>query len=119
MASDTTPRNVFDLTHRGPLRRLMESGGLYPVYQPIVDLRQCVVLGHEALIRGPEDGSLHRPVDLLEAAGREFLLLEFELVCVQVILADWGKRGVPGLVFVNMSADAFICCTAGSGPCLL
>lgn len=119
MTSDTTRRNVFDLTHRGPLRRLMESGGLYPVYQPIVDLRQCVVSGHEALIRGPEDGSLHRPIDLLEAAGRESLLLEFELVCVEVILADWGKRGVPGLVFVNMSADALIRCTAGSGPCLL
>lgn len=38
---------------RGPLADLMRSKGLYPVFQPIVSLRDGAIYSHEALIRGP------------------------------------------------------------------
>ena len=45
---------------RGALQCLMDEGGLYAVFQPPVDIRNGTVYGHEALIRGPVDGPLHR-----------------------------------------------------------
>ena len=43
------------------LRRILDEGTLYPVFQPIIDFRAQAILGYEALIRGPEDSPLHRP----------------------------------------------------------
>jgi EAL domain-containing protein (putative c-di-GMP-specific phosphodiesterase class I)/GGDEF domain-containing protein len=77
-----------------------------PFFQPIVDLRQGTVFGHEALIRGPAGTALHSPQALLALAAGESRLSEFELRCVEVILAAWGRLAEPGRLFVNMSADA-------------
>ncbi|MBX9958845.1 MAG: hypothetical protein K2Y15_01800 [Burkholderiaceae bacterium] len=37
----------------GPLARLLREDALYPVFQPVVDLKTAAVHAHEALIRGP------------------------------------------------------------------
>ena len=108
---------------RESLLRLIENHGLHPVFQPLVKLRQGEVFGHEALIRGPVDSALHMPVDLLAAAARESLEIEFELRCVATALEAWGRLAQPGRLFVNMSADALARCTLGhvraNAPCLL
>lgn len=92
----------------GPLARLMRSGGLHCVFQPLGDLREGSIFAHEALIRGPEGSALHTPDVLLDLARREGLLLDFELVCVFTALRDWGDHGAPGRLFVNISADALV-----------
>ncbi|MET3181668.1 UNVERIFIED_ORG: EAL domain-containing protein (putative c-di-GMP-specific phosphodiesterase class I)/GGDEF domain-containing protein [Variovorax guangxiensis] len=79
-----------------------------PFFQPIVDLRQGTVLGHEALIRGAAGTALHSPQALFALAAAESRLTGFELHCVEVILAHWGRLAKPGRLFVNMSADALI-----------
>ncbi|MDB5877735.1 MAG: diguanylate cyclase/phosphodiesterase, partial [Variovorax sp.] len=106
---------------RESLRQLIETHGLHPVFQPLVKLRQGDVFGHEALIRGPVGSALHMPVELLAAAARESLQIEFELRCVATALEAWGRLAQPGRLFVNMSADALARCTLGQaqGPCLL
>lgn len=76
------------------------------MFQPIVDLKSAAVHAHEALIRGPEDGPLHRPDALLRAAQDEGLLYEFELFCLQVALRRWGTLRQPGRLFLNISANA-------------
>lgn len=101
------------------VRRVMEEGGLHALFQPIVHLRKCEILGHEALIRGPEGSALHLPMALLDAAARENLSIGFELQCVEVALTEWGRLGRAGAIFVNMSADAFVHCTSDSVPCFL
>jgi EAL domain-containing protein (putative c-di-GMP-specific phosphodiesterase class I)/GGDEF domain-containing protein len=103
----------------GPLQRLMDGGGLYPVFQPLLDLRKGTVFGHEALIRGPADGPFHMPAELLQLAARESMSREFELRCIDVTLHCWGQLGQPGLLFVNMSADALVHAMAGTPSCLL
>ncbi len=86
---------------------------LFALFQPIVDLRQGTVSGHEALIRGPAGTPLHSPLALLALASSEGRLLHFELHCVDVILARWGALHEPGRLFVNMSADALVAAMDG------
>lgn len=93
---------------RGPLADLMRSKGLYPVFQPIVSLRDGAIYSHEALIRGPQDTSLHTPDALLAAAVRESLNFEFENACVIAALDRWGELLQAGRLFVNISAGVLV-----------
>ncbi|MEJ7688574.1 MAG: GGDEF domain-containing protein [Variovorax sp.] len=92
----------------GTLQRLMDESRLSPVFQPVVDLRTASIYGHEALIRGPHDGPLHMPAELLELAARASLQVEFELHCVDLALRRWASLGQAGRLFVNMSPDVLL-----------
>ncbi len=93
---------------RGPLAALMRSRGLHPVFQPIVSLRDGAIYSHEALIRGPQDTSLHAPDALLAAAAQEGLSFEFENLCVTTALERWGALRESGRLFVNIGADVLV-----------
>lgn len=93
---------------RGPLAGVMRENGLYPVFQPIVSLRDGSIYSHEALIRGPQGTELHTPDALLAAAARENLNFEFENRCVTVALDRWGALQEPGRLFVNISAEVLV-----------
>lgn len=92
----------------GPLSRLLTDRLLSPVFQPVVSLGDGSIYAHEALIRGPRDTPLHTPDALLAAARSEGLLLDFELACVAVALAQWSAMKQPGRLFVNLSASAMV-----------
>ena len=92
----------------GPLESVLEQGGLYPVYQPIVSLTDASIHAHEALIRGPRGTALHTPDALLRAAAQECLGFEFEYACLVAALRNWGQMKVPGRLFVNVSAAALM-----------
>ena len=113
--------SVVEQPEGASVRSLIDDRGLHPVFQPLVKLRQGEVFGHEALIRGPVGSALHMPGELLDAAARESLQMEFELRCVETALEAWGRLAQPGQLFVNMSADALVRCTLGRAPspCLL
>ena len=96
------------LAGKGPLARLMRENALYPVFQPIASLGNGAVYAHEALIRGPAGSALHTPDALLEAARREDLLLDFELLCVVIAVDRWGAFNEAGRLFVNISAEALV-----------
>lgn len=99
----------------GLLAKLVRSGRLHCVFQPLVDLRSGSIHAHEALIRGPEGTGWHSPDALLEIARREQLLQDFELFCAYTALQNWGTMGVPGALFVNISANALVQALALSG----
>ena len=90
----------------GPLETVLQSGGLYPVYQPIVNLADASIYAHEALIRGPAGTPLEKPDNLLRAAAHENLRYEFESACVASTLRNWGQLRSGGRLFVNISANA-------------
>lgn len=92
----------------GPLARLMRNKALYSVFQPLADLREGTVFGHEALIRGPKGSPFQSPDMLLEMAASENLLIEFELFCISTALENWALLNEPGRLFLNISADALV-----------
>jgi diguanylate cyclase (GGDEF)-like protein len=89
----------------GPLAVLLRKGGLYPVFQPIANLRDGGVYAHEALIRGPVGSPLHTPDALLQAAAEEGLSQAFEMECIWCALKSWGEQRQSGRLFLNISAS--------------
>lgn len=90
----------------GALARLMRQDALYPVFQPIVDLKDASVHAHEALVRGPRGSPMESADALLRAAQTEGLLYELELFCIYLALREWGRQRQPGRLFLNISAHA-------------
>jgi diguanylate cyclase (GGDEF)-like protein len=65
---------------------VLNSGGLRPVYQPIIDLRNGEVLAFEGLTRLPEGTPFRDPGVLFEAAEAAGRTYELDLACVTAIL---------------------------------
>jgi diguanylate cyclase (GGDEF)-like protein len=86
----------------------MRGKQLYPLFQPIVSLRDGLIFSHEALIRGPQHSSFHTPDVLLAQAAHERLNYEFENLCVLVALDRWGTLRDSGRLFVNVSAEVLV-----------
>jgi EAL domain-containing protein (putative c-di-GMP-specific phosphodiesterase class I)/GGDEF domain-containing protein len=86
----------------------MHEQKLQPVFQPIANLRDGAIYGHEALIRGPQGTAMQSPDALLRAAREEGLLHEFELHCIVVALNTWCTLNPVGRLFVNISGDALV-----------
>ena len=80
----------LDSSSRSPddwMQFLMGEDVLFAVFQPIVDLHQGTVLGHEALIRGPVDTPWHPPLAMLALAATVSRSVDFELHCVATVLS--------------------------------
>lgn len=60
---------------------VLEKKLIRTVFQPIVSLRDGMVLGYEALSRGPQNSVMHSPSALFEAAEKENKLWELEYLC--------------------------------------
>lgn len=87
------------------LIKLIETEQLYPHFQPIVDLRRGEVLGHEALIRGPDNSELYSPVTLFNTAMACGLEQRLELLCRRLSLEAYARLSLEGKLFLNVSAS--------------
>jgi EAL domain-containing protein (putative c-di-GMP-specific phosphodiesterase class I)/GGDEF domain-containing protein len=77
-------------------------------FQPIVDVTQRAVLGFEALTRGPSHSPLHSPLVLFDIAARCGRLVELERRVVRLIVRRFVQLGLPGKLFLNVTADTLI-----------
>ncbi|MGZ5598051.1 MAG: EAL domain-containing protein [Usitatibacter sp.] len=85
------------------LRKVLEDRALSVVFQPIFAFREGIVIGYEALVRGPEGSRIQTASDLFAAARREGVAVELNVVCVQEILRAFAGRGLSGSLFLNAS----------------
>ncbi|MES2605980.1 MAG: EAL domain-containing protein, partial [Pseudomonadota bacterium] len=76
---------------------------VYPVFQPIVDVRNQCVFGYEALIRGPQGSRLVSPYDLFRCASQLSLGDEFEVLCRKVSIRQFAQSSLPHRLFLNTS----------------
>jgi EAL domain-containing protein (putative c-di-GMP-specific phosphodiesterase class I) len=86
------------------LFELVERGALTTFLQPIVALGSGVVVGYEALIRGPRGSPLELPAALFQAARREGLVGMLEVACHRSAL-EGARRvglGAADTLFVNI-----------------
>ena len=81
---------------------------LTTLYQPIVDLHGCTVIGYEGLIRGPSDTPLHSPLKLLRLAHEVGLGFELETLCAEMLVKQFLAARLPGKLFINFSPDVLL-----------
>jgi EAL domain-containing protein (putative c-di-GMP-specific phosphodiesterase class I)/GGDEF domain-containing protein len=85
------------------LRKVIDDRALTVVFQPIFGFREGRIIGHEALVRGPEGSLLESPAELFAAAALDNVGVELNIVCIQEILRAFSARGVEGSLFLNAS----------------
>lgn len=76
------------------------------VFQPILDFRARQYFGFEGLIRGPIDSSLRSPETLFGLARKAGLSVEFESLCRELVLTEYARRKMSGMLFLNASISA-------------
>lgn len=103
-----------DCTQWKTVRELLGADVLQPHFQPIAQLADGALYGHEALIRTPAGCQWRTPDELFAAARAENLAIELEIECVRIALRAWGRMVVPGQLFVNLSASALVTALARS-----
>ena len=85
------------------LGQVLAGRELAIVFQPIFGFREGVVVGHEALVRGPEGSLVESPGDLFAAATAEGRSVELNIVCIQEVLRAFARKALPGALFLNAS----------------
>ncbi|WP_170211614.1 EAL domain-containing protein [Rhodoferax bucti] len=90
------------------IMRLLAERSLEPVFQPLVDLRSGVLLGHEALIRAPRSLEVSGFDVLLQAAQTERCQKNFELACLELAMQQWTAQSGKDTLFVNISAATLV-----------
>lgn len=99
----TAPDPLADALHR-----LIEQRTFDIHYQPLVAIDRAEIYGFEALTRAPADGPLHSPLVLFDTAARLGRLVELEHLIVQRAMQRFKALGLPGLLFLNVTADTLM-----------
>lgn len=81
---------------------------LTPLFQPIVDCRQRIIVGYEALIRGPSGSPLHSPAQLFDAASRSGRLFDLDVMAREICIQQFATCELPGKLFVNVTPDTIL-----------
>lgn len=87
---------------------LLAQQALEPMFQPLVDVRSGVILGHEALVRVRRALADMSSEALLQAAQQEQCLKSVELACLELAMQRWGAQYGKGQLFVNFSAQTLV-----------
>ncbi|MGE0802922.1 MAG: EAL domain-containing protein, partial [Lautropia sp.] len=92
------------------LRRAIDAGDIFPVYQPKIEVATGRVIGAEALARWKlPDGSLVSPdvfIPLAEATGLVDRLTEVVMTQVFAQLREWSARGPIERIAVNVAMSS-------------
>jgi len=99
------------------LSKILSVGSICSVYQPIVSLQNGVVIGYEALSRGPVDSSLHFPDRLFQAATLADKTPELESLCRRKTLQNAMDLPSSMLLFINIHPDIFCDATLNEELC--
>ena len=87
------------------LDKILSNGLITPYFQPIYDLSNGKIYGHEALSRGPMNSPLFSPDPLFTLAQQTGNLHKLELLCREKALSKFAKLNLKGRLFLNVSAS--------------
>lgn len=90
------------------VRMLIDGGFLTSHFQPIADLAEGTIYGHEALIRGPEGTPYAMPDALFSGSATEGCTYELEIECIRCALQAWQATAMVGRLFLNLSASSLV-----------
>jgi len=107
MLSSSRLRSAEERARVRDLDALIAAGDIVTLYQPILDLRDRRMLGHEVFTRGPSGSSFEDPEQLFGVAARAGRLVEVERLC-RIRALDSSRHHLPAgsKLFLNTSAQA-------------
>ena len=101
---DTEDKNI-EFENEKLFLSIIENGKITTVFQPIISLRDGLVLGYEALSRGPQDTKMQDPQKLFEYAQKYGKLWELELLCRTKALEAVNENGKQIKLFLNVNPN--------------
>jgi EAL domain-containing protein (putative c-di-GMP-specific phosphodiesterase class I) len=102
-------RNRAEDERAQDLDEIMRDGRVETLYQPILDLRDLSLVGHEVFSRGPVGSPFESAETLFALAERTGRLLEFERVCRGQAFSTARRHLKAGdKLFLNTSAAALL-----------
>jgi diguanylate cyclase (GGDEF)-like protein len=107
-ALEALRRSLDEALRLQTVGQVLARKSLQAHYQPIVQLKNGAVIGHESLIRGPVDSPLRMPDALFQAARAEDLSVELELACLREGVRSWACHEQDKRLFLNLSARAVV-----------
>lgn len=82
--------------------RMLETGSINTIYQPVVPIAGTLAIGYEALSRGPAP-DLTSPLTLFELAAQESLGAQLDQLCCQRAIENFPMKDHPDvLIFINV-----------------
>jgi len=102
IVSQRQTREKLDLCAQ--LKKVIGQKQLRPAFQPLRRLSDGVVLGWEALIRGPQGTPFEQPNVLFAVALENNMEVELETLCLETIFRGLPRRIGSGRLFVNASS---------------
>ncbi len=102
VVSQRQTREKLDLC--AELKGVIGKRKLKAAFQPVRHLPDGQILGHEALIRGPQGSSLERPNILFAVAHENEMDVELETLCLDTIFRSLPRAVNSGRLFVNASS---------------
>lgn len=78
------------------------------LFQPIFDIENEVIVGYEALTRGPKNTPLHSPDLLFQAAEQYNLLSELDLICRANAITQFVELKLTGKLFINICLNVML-----------
>ncbi|MBY4677129.1 EAL domain-containing protein [Marinobacterium arenosum] len=93
---------------RRPLVDLMKEEALTALFQPIIDIQNGYIVGHKALIRGPEKSEYRRLDQLLRLAQGLELTHELEQVVQDLCIKLFPKASRGGKIFLNIGPTTIL-----------
>ncbi len=107
-ALDAIRQSIAEAVQVKTVAQALSLNALKAHYQPLIELKTGMVMGHESLIRGPADSPLQFPDALFGAARAEGLTVPLEKACFVEGLRRWGKQPQNKRLFVNLSAQTLV-----------
>lgn len=90
------------------LANIFKQRNLKALFQPIIDLKTHAIFGHEALIRGPVNTSLHSPMNLFKVADEHGCLFEMDWLARTIAIDSFQRQQSKQLLFVNITVNSIM-----------
>ncbi len=103
--STAARKKLFDKSTGDELMNILEHGKIKTVFQPMISLKDGIIMGYEALSRGPADSHLENPTTLFDVARIYGKLWELELLCRIKALENIAVRESQVNIFLNVDPD--------------
>lgn len=90
------------------IKSIISNKLITTVFQPIFDIENEIIVGYEALTRGPINTELHSPESLFSIAEKYNLLSELELLCRESAITRFVELNLVGKLFINICLNVML-----------